>query len=484
MIRTRILQVIILLLPVLVFGWLLWQELVPSGVFVVSHQVGERSPFIDGLLPDGRVEEPMQDFDGDLVQAIIDDPVFFFVHPHRGFDSVEMEVWFKNDAVPIVEMGGLAQEAGQVYDLQPLQNLLIDQSTWSRLEQNGVTLLQRERTFERIADFLVNPPPRYEIATYHYQLTRPYVIEGYIPSSEERVIDVSLRGFHEFKTYVKDETLRYEIAYMDMNRAEGPDPVSVVVVNEFGEPVGSAYASDDGDTSGEGRPSSLKTLSVSIPNLSEGVYKVELRAERDVFFRRLTTSQQKIVFMNNLYLGDEVAWKESARAVSFWTEAKNLAFQTQHAEGVQDVQVGEEKVNIVEPYARYPFTVLEDGVVRTTLPKADALVHTDGHIAFSPDQFFNPDPVRLRETTDLDGLGVNYVIADYTSPERVGNWLVSKAVFDTRVLFQDEGAWKFTFSTPGIRDLGAQLDVGRINMTWTRAPLRFSDLLDALTRFL
>ena len=480
MIIARIAQIIILSVPVILFSWLLRQELIPSGSFIVSRSVDEISPFIDQLLPEIRVEEVGEDTDGDLVQGIIDDPVFFFVHPHRGFDSIETQIWFKNDSVPIIEFGGLAQEQGQIYDLKPLQNLLIDDSDWSRLEKNGVTLLQREYKYETVADFLVDPPDRHEIATYHYSLTRPYIIDGYSPSSEIQEIDVSLRGFHQFKTYIKDESLNFRISYMDMNRAEGPDGFSVIVFNEAGEPVGSSHALDDKNTSDNAEPSDLNEIEINIPDLPEGVYKIELRAERDIFFRLFETTQQKVVFLNNLYLGDDIAWKDVSRPVSFWTQAKHLAFTTQHASGVQEVQIGSGDVAVDDPYERYQYNVPEDGVVKVVVPKSDMIVHTDGHIAFAPEQFFNPDPVRLREYTDLDALGVNYVIANYTSPRKQGNWTVANATFDTKKLFMDEGSWKFTFSTPSISDFDGRVDIGKIEMVWKRSPFELSELVDAI----
>ena len=98
--KTRLLSVLLGLLiaavPAALFGWLLTQELVPSGTFQVRHAVGERSPFIDRLLPDARVIRS---------GTIVDEPVTFFVHPHRSFDEVDVEVAFKNHGAPIVELG-------------------------------------------------------------------------------------------------------------------------------------------------------------------------------------------------------------------------------------------------------------------------------------------------------------------------------------------------------------------------------------------
>ena len=85
MVLTRVMQLGLLAIPVLVMGWLLNQWFVPTGVFHASHQVGENSPFIDNLKPETRVMEVGETVTGEAVQAITADPAFFFVHPHRDF---------------------------------------------------------------------------------------------------------------------------------------------------------------------------------------------------------------------------------------------------------------------------------------------------------------------------------------------------------------------------------------------------------------
>ncbi|TAK03562.1 hypothetical protein EPO34_00145 [Patescibacteria group bacterium] len=465
-------QLVIVAIPVAAFGWLLAQELVPSGTFVVNHAVGERSPFIDRLLPDARVP------DG---RTIVDEPVTFFAHPHRAFDVIDVDVRFRNQGAGIVELGALAAD-GRSYDLRPLENSLIDGSPWHRLDADDLVLLQRTPRYASIADFLVNLPPRHEIATSHFTLPTPYRIPGYRASDQTRVIDATLRGFHAFKTYVADETLAFSFAFMDMNRDEGADPVSVVVTDEGGKQVATTSIGDDGDVSALARPSSMRSLDLSVPGLPEGAYKVELRAGRDVFFRRITTTQQKLVFLNDVFLGDEVAYKEPARPVRFWTEAKHLSFSTTHAEAVQDLQIGSATVAIPAPYAKVDASVSEDGVVRVTAPVGDVLVEGDGHVAFSPESFFNPDPVRLDWNTDIDRLGVNFVIAAYESPRREGEWTVAHASFDARALAFEQGAWKFVFSVPGVKALGASVEVDRIDMAWRRRAFHWEDLAYVIQR--
>lgn len=481
MFLTRFIQLIIITIPIALLVWLLNQELVPDGRFVINHRIDQPSPFIDQLLPDARIQIIQHDFAGDIVQPIIDDPVFFFVHPHRGFDTVEAEVWFKNEENPIVELGGLAQINEEVYDLHPLQNKIIDDLAWERLVQDDLILLQRDLVYSKIEDFLADPPPRHEIAAYQYQLDQPYIIKNYWPASTPRTIDVSLRGFHEFKTYLKNETLNFDIVYMDMNRAEGADPILALVFNEQGRPVAEFRVDDDGNISDEAVPSERRHLNINVPNLPEGVYKIELRANRDIFFRSLTTTQQKIVFLNNLYLADEVGYQPLPRPVNLWTEAKDLGFQTHHATGLQSVWVNQQTVALSEPYQQYRHLVKDAGVVKIVFPQSDVIYQSNGHIAFAPDQFFNPDPIRLGPNTDLDKLDVKYVIARYEPPSQVGDWSVARVVFDARKLaYVADGTWKIAFSIPGIRERQNPVYVGQINLTLRRAPFIWRDLFNHL----
>ncbi len=479
-ILVRITQVIIVIIPIAVFGWLLWRDLVPTGRLVINYSVGDLSPFIHRILPEERALPPIVMPDGDSGQQIIDEPVYFTVEPPRHFDELELELVWKNEDVPIVELGGLAGEEGSQYYLVPLQNLIIDQSDWYRVENNGIILLQREPEFGTVADFLADLPPRGEIATYHYRLAVPFILDGYYPSSTSQTIDVSLRGFHELKTYIKDETLNYDFAYMDMNRDLGRDEVRILVTADDGTLVAEVRADDDGNSSDNAKASRLKHISVSVPGLEEGVYKIELRVGRDIFWRSIETTQQKTVFLNNIYLADEVGYKENDRPVRFWTEARNMNFQTHHADGAQEVKVAGETVRIPKPYEQYNYTVASDSISEVYSPQGDLIVNTDGHIAFSRDQYFNPDPVRLSWNTDLDQLGVNYIIANYTTPEKEGDWYRSTAIFDTAWLIQEESAWKFTISVPGIDELQSEIWVSDINVVFVREPLTWSKLIQEI----
>lgn len=453
---------VIVAVPLVLFVWLAWQELVPTGVFHVIKHPGVASAFVDRLLPDSRIENE---------RLITGDPAFFFVHPHRGFETIEAEIQFKNNGARLIEFGGLAAREPEVYDLHPLQNTILDELDWPRITQEGITLYQRNPVFTSVGDFLAQEPERARIATYQYDLKRPFILSGYMPSSLTQTIDVSLRGGHIFKTYIKDESLDFTFEYMDMNRDEGSDAVEVIVFNALGEPVADAVAFDDNNRSNNAVASSKREMRVQAHGLAEGVYKVELRSSRDIFWRRIITKQHKIVFQHQVFLADEVGYQHTPRPVRFYTQAKRLVWQTRHVEGVQTVSIGREKLEIARPYERYIVDVEEAGLIPMLAPRADVIVETDGPVAFSREHYFNPDPVPLRFHTNIDRLSVDYVIAHYTPPQQTGEWLTQRVVLDARVLDLQDGTWKLVFSIPGIDEQEASVEIGDLHLTFRRPAL-------------
>ncbi len=178
-----------------------------------------------------------------------------------------------------------------------------------------------------------------------------------------------------------------------------------------------------------------------------------------------------------MFLGDEVAYREEPTPLSFYSEAKRYVFQTRHAEGVQDVQIGAKTFSIEQPFERYVFTSPALGLMRTHVPQRDVEVLLDGPMAFLKGQYFNPDPIRLQYYTDLDGLGVNYIFAKYIPAERRGDWWVKKVTFETANLLFDDKTWKFAFSLPGIYEIpNSALRIKEINLRFVRKPFEYDDL--------
>lgn len=477
----RFIQAVLILIPFGILGWLGVENFVPSGTFVVKHPLQNPSSFVDALSPHERVSDLKKDVDGNWIQTIIGDPVFFFVHPHRSFDTVDAIVTFKNHGTPMVEFGALSTINPERYILEPLQNLLIDQSTWSRTTEGTSILLQRKPVFKSMSDFLAHPPSREEVATYHTDLTFPFRLPNYVSLKTLTTIPVSLRGSHVMKTYVKQESLHFVFSYMDMNRDDGADPLTVFVSDEQNRPIATVRAEDDGNIIHNGQASVLKTLVLDTIPLTEGVYKISIQTDRDVFIRSIETTQQKLIFLNGVYLGDEDGYHSAFAPVTFFTESKRLSMQTRHAQSVQTVAIGSQSLRIPAPYQLVTQIVKDPGLIPVHVTKGDVEVLADTPVAFSEAQYFRPDPVRLLPHTDLDQLHVNYILANYSPPIEKDGWLTASVHLDAQKLFLENGNWKFTFSTPDITEVKSSVDVKEIDLVMKRPSLSWWN--NVITKF-
>ncbi|MEK7665377.1 MAG: hypothetical protein AAB337_00670 [Patescibacteria group bacterium] len=473
----RLLQICILLSPLLLLLYLLRIDINPSGVFEIRQTVGELSPYIDRLLPDTRVLGVTYG-DGGAYQLVIGEPTYLSIHPPGEYETVRVELMFQNESQPIIEIGLVVNEEPLQYTLEPLQNLVLDQSLWPSLEENGITLFQRKQVYESITAFEADPPQRSTIATFHHELAQPYQDISYQPTGLLSTVRTSLRGYHEYLTYIKNEPLMLQTAFMDMNRQYGDDPIELLAVNENGEIVGSTRVEDDGEIEATQQGSGLRNTSLVVSDLPEGVYKVIMKAGRDIFFRSLTTRQRYMTFVGPVFIGDEVGYRETPSPVSFLTNGKHLSFETYHADAAQEVTIGSDTLLLPEAKVRYDHEVLDAGLVSVSAEAGDFFMTGDGKVAFMRSQFFNPDPVRLSSITNLDDLGIDFIIAEYTSPEKVGDWLKASAMFELSDWLKKQPDIKFVLSAPNITNLQNEIRVHEFRLKFERPPLDSKNFLN------
>ncbi len=475
----RILQILIVMTPFVIFGRLLWLDITPGGQREIRVEVDQVSPFVDRLLPDDRVLGLQTDSTGLSFETIIDEPIYFSIHQSAtDFETLEVGLEYRTDA-PILEIGPLVDVYAQAYDLKPLHNSLIDESTWTKVNQGSLVLLSRNNDVTNLDDWLADLPPRSKIATYHYDLVTPYRIPDYRSLESSRTFNVSLRGYHKYQTYIKNEPFHLEATLWDMNRTQGADEGMIRVINENGEVMIERPFEDDGDVREDQSPSH-QTITIDDLAWPEGVYSVELKGTSDIFWRQITTTQRYLTFVNKIYFGDEVGYLDAPRPVSFYTNAKRLTLETYHADAAQRVQIGSQTILIPQSHEKIKRTITDRGVVRGDAPQGDVFVAGDGKFALSADSFFDPDPVKLGPLTDLDALGIDYIIADYQSPVQENDWQTSSATFDLAPLRQPDGAITFAISVPEIAELQNTVEVQAVTLRFKKAPLSWSGIWSAL----
>ncbi|MBI4133782.1 hypothetical protein HY478_04150 [Candidatus Uhrbacteria bacterium] len=474
-----IVKVVIIAAAISLFVWTAWQNFAPSGRLSARYEFDEISPFITSLLPGGRALPIIRDATGTPYQGMIGEPVYFRLRLPRRFDRVELEIRFQNQSQPILEVGGLAARNPDVYDLRPLENQILDALDWSEIYRDGLTLYQRTPTFEHIDTFFAQLPPRNEIATYHARVETPFRIPGYTPDERVQIIDRSLRGSHIFYAYVKNESLDVTFYVQDMNRDAGGDPVAINVFSDT-MPVASIGESDDGRIGEREEAGETHPIHLVVPGLPEGAYRIEIRTTRDIFIRKIETRSKKFVILNELFLGDEAGYQSDDRPATVWTSGRLIRASTLHADGAQELMVGEEVLRIPESHQEYKRRVSGGTPTRLLSPQGDVMVRTNGYFAFSRDALFVPEPVRLAWDTDLDLEGINYILARYRPPVRHGDWKLASAEFDLTKLLWEDHAVPFAISAPGILELQNEVRIGAIAAQLEREPQDIGALLKTL----
>lgn len=476
----KILQLLIILTPVLLFSWLVLIDISPTGEFFVRHKVDQLSPFVDALQPVERVSDLQYTVQNEAYVALTDEPVYLSLHfPRTKFEKVKIAIEFQTKVLPIFEFGPLVDIFSNGFDLRPAQNLIIDNSTWRRVEANGLTLLERNNDYNTISDFFEKLPPVSKIATYAYALNAPFEIENYQPLAEKKITEVSLRGYHKYFTYLEDEAFYLEIELMDMNRTTGVDDVVVTVRNREGRVVLEKKLEDDNNTT-ENQISSTSTIALESSSLDPGVYSVELRATTDIFWRKFTSAQRYMTFTNRIYIADDVGYLTERRATSFVTSAKQFTFETFHADATQEITLGSKVVAIPKSHEKVQATVKDQGLINASSPGGDVRINGDGKFAFSENAFFDPEPISLQATTDLDARDIDYILTGYKTPQTRGVWQVAESEFLLDSIVDADNNARLIFSAPEISALGEEVWIHAINLTFEKTPLNLTGFVKAV----
>lgn len=476
-------KIIIILVPALALGILAYHDVSPNGERAVRYEMGERSPFVFSPLPSERVSDVVESDAGAYV-TMVDEPVYISVEPPGSdYESVRVELAFDPHDQPIVELGGLVDIQAYAFDFRPMANGILERLDWPRVaeSQDGMqtVLFAREEVNAAIDDFLAFPPERSAIATYRASLTTPYRMEDYMPLGSTRHVDVSLRGSHEFLTYVKDEDVALSVAYSDVNRTYGADEGAVRIWRHDGTLMAEKVLTDDGNIS-EDQLSARSTIMLSGEDWDEGVYRVELSGTSDIIWRSIDTSLRYVTFKNRLYIADEVGYRSSERATSFVTNARRLTLETFHAESPDEVTIGEQTVAISQTHTKVTADVGDGELLSGVTPAGDIKMTTEGKFALSADMFFDPDPVGLTPFTDLDQ--VSYVYATMAVPSAEGGWRTADATFDLSSLVVENGAYKFAISTPGLKELGTSVDLHAVEFTFIKPPMSVGGFSEEFAR--
>ena len=190
----KITGVIIIILPILILGILIKKDLVQSGQIEFIYDFSQDSAVITNLFPANRLSEINQIKEANnFWQQINKEPVYFETRLPQTFKSAIVEVVYKNQNQPLIQLGLRTMgESEWNYDFKPLENQILDDLDWPKIEDKRGTLWQREKNYLSLDQFLDKTDSHANFAAYHYPVERKFILPNYQPKNYYTIFDKTL----------------------------------------------------------------------------------------------------------------------------------------------------------------------------------------------------------------------------------------------------------------------------------------------------
>jgi hypothetical protein len=426
--KIRLILFLILFLAIFCFIYL---AVVPSGHIIYKNDFSKNPLSGQGFLAPITPIERVNIENGQT--RITGDPVYFSLFTPRKFEKVRLTIKYQNlneAKYPIVEAGVLMNKVVWNYQMQPLENKLLENlaAKWNKIEENGLIFLQREKKFNSLDEFLKSDLKREEVALSNYDLKQKFSLPNYQANLWWRDLP-KMRGAYEFYVYLKNEDLNLKLEFKRQEELVNKDEIIIVVTDENDKNIYEENISD------------AKNISLNLKNLSEGVYKIAVRTSDNIVTDKFSTTQSKLVFNNRLW---------AMQSLAFWSNSPFLKARTINPGSLGDIMFGGEKFNINQTYEPLDFYLKNAGnltEIKTSQP--DLIMETNGLFALSLEFYFNPEFKRLNGGLDLDQ--VNYIIANYQAPQIIDGYKVATVDFEISNAYQEFGKNSFMISAPGLK---------------------------------
>ncbi len=470
-----IVKCVFVVAAILLFAWLSWISSAPNGERIISWTPEIFSSFIQSPLPADRVSDVQYSDRGSFV-TVENEPVYFSVFPPSDdFTSADVSIDFDPHDAFALEVGGMTNLAAYAFDFHALSNSVLEHLQWNVLPNSdstsALTVFAKDSVKAAVQDFALHQPSRSSVVTYRATLPGTYRESSYVPLGHEQTFSLSLRGSHEYVTYMKNESFHLALHYQDINRTFGADEGYVRVYDENGTVMLEKSIVDDGDIS-EDQVYASRNVTLDGANWPEGVYRVELSGTSDIVWRQFVTSQRYMAFKNRMYVGDDVGYLSVDRKTSFVTNSKSIAFETFHADSAHYVALGTSTIDIPQSHVLTRAAISDTGIVAGITDAGDIKMTGEGKFAPSAQAFFDPDPRSLTTQTDLDDPAIRYVYSSLPAPVvNADGWRTASATFPLANLAKESGAYKFALSLPGFSTDAHTVDVHRLTVTFHKEPI-------------
>ncbi len=474
------LRLVCILVGVSSILWIVFQYFGGNGVLTLAYQFDGAGLAISELSPHGRALDLEQNQDnGETYQRVVGEPVYFTANLPGSYDRLTVELEYQNPEQTVVELGVKQTSNALLFDylMQPLENKLVDDSDWNRLETNQYVLLQRTPHYASVEDFLTHPPIDASIGSYFTVPSLPFSDPDYQPDeSRGSEINTTLRGKHEFYSYASaGEEMTFSVEASSLNYIPGDDIVTIALDYDGAELGTSGFTN-----------SGVGSIEVVAP--VSGVYRLVIDCTDDILITKINSSQERFVVGHALHLAGSPEYAQSGipintTATIVRSDANWVTLIPKHSYAVGDYSFYDRTISLgridtpvtwINPIAERDFEF--------TAPLNDLYVESDSYFVLPGADAFDPwfGMRPISQYTHVDTL--DYVLSGvYTEPTRLRGWTTATAEFDLTSVTQDKpNQLQFMISAPGLSSASQGLKVRSIKITAYQQPLSLNLLWEKL----
>ncbi len=443
--HVKIIKILLLLLiPLFIFEYLILTNFLISHEFSYFYDIGAEDD--NYLTPLDRISESFTNEARVSYRNLTSGLVYFDVPIPRGAEKVKVKVKFKDNFPDSKFILGAKDQEVWHYRWNTLYNPFLDNLSEFYIG-SGVYKISQKSYYK---DFNISEGFIIGVDTNSKLDIVPRIINDY--SADETLITTSLRGGHTFYIYASGD-LEIEIKKQDINWYNGSDELDISLLDVNGSLISNLTISDDGVLDNNKLESEIQIGVLKIPNLAEGVYKLEF-SNFDGLIREIKINTNKIVVSNKIFLADsDIYIKGIEKPSVLYTEfmrPSEISFKTWHNSALQTVYVNNKKVHINEKINSRIFSG-EVGGYTIKSNKNDIIIETLGYFAFSKKSYFEPFKnrvVQIKNDKEWVVNNLDYVITDYFIPKKEGEWVIAETEFYIDDLYIKDNKLSIAFNVP------------------------------------
>ena len=377
---------------------------------------------------------------------IIAEPSYFYLRTSRNFDLAKLKIKYKISEASLainslinIQAGVLLDKESWNYRLYPVYNSALNFAleNWSCKEYNNVTFLQKEEKFENLSDFL-NSKDFSSLATYNYYLSNNYLIDNYNKKEGYSFSFPSLLGSHIFYAYLKDESLKIDFLFENIDQ-NNKNNLDIFVYSENNVIFSKSFDSSEFENK-QG-----VNFSLDLPYLPEGVYKVEIRANDSFVIKSMKSYLEKISFLNKINLFN------TSDGFYVFSNKSNFKIKALDAQCLNQVNINNQIFLLDKIYKQFSLDVPRQEVNFVQSNSCGLLIENNGLFSFDRNSLVNPSISSIESAGDLEEL--NFIIADYKAPQKEGDYYSSEIDVDLKNAWREDGEYRFIISAPFLNNL-------------------------------